>query len=204
MSRIPVALAVALALAAPVGAGVEVTVAGDRLDVHAARAPLSEVLDGLAGKTRMKVVYEGAAPRTLVSVSLTGRTPAEAVLGVLEGLGLDYALILNGAGTEVETLMIVGQGGPSAPHAASSGRAQPPAAPDDPGFDDAQPEDVEVARSKAEPHEVPPDPPTPAAPPQFGPVNPPARSYPTSPFAPGPPKALPPPPTPAPSPASNR
>src|SRR5688500_7884870 len=74
MGRFAVAAALAMVLAAPLSAGVEVTAAGDRLDVVAARAPLSEVLDGLARKTRMKVVYEGPKPQTLVTVELKDRT----------------------------------------------------------------------------------------------------------------------------------
>lgn len=107
--RFTVAAALALASATPLHAGVEITDSGGRLDLTAAQAPVSEVLDGLARKTRMKVVYEGGAPRTTVTIELKGRTPAEAVLGVLEGLGLNYALVLDVSGTEVETL-IVGSG----------------------------------------------------------------------------------------------
>ena len=114
MGRSLIAAALAL-LAAPASSGVEVTAADGHVDVSAAQAPLSDVLDHLARKTRMKVVYEGGAPRNPVTVELRGRTPAEAVIGVLEGLGLNYAIALDLSGTQVETLMIVGGGGMSSP-----------------------------------------------------------------------------------------
>jgi hypothetical protein len=209
MIRMPVAAALVLALAAPARGGVEVTAAGGRLDVRAAGAPVSEVLDGLARKTKMKVVYEGATPRALVSVDFAGRTPVEAVLGVLEGTGLDYALILNDAGTEVETLMIVGPGAPSAATRAAAPRggalqpdAQPDAPPDDVALDEQTPDEAEVVRQPRPGAHVVPEPPETAGP-KFGPVNPPAVTFPSSPFAPGAPKPQP-PPSPAPSPATNR
>jgi hypothetical protein len=110
MGRFPLAAALAL-LAAPLWAGVEITASDGRVDVTAAQAPLADVLDGLARKTRMKVVYDGATPRTPVTVDLRRRTPAEAVLEVLEGQGVNYMLALDISGTQVETLMIVGAGG---------------------------------------------------------------------------------------------
>ena len=122
MGHLGMAAALALALSTAVQADVEVTKSGDRLDVTADKAPVSEVLDGLARQTRMKVVYEGSVPRTPVTVELRGRTPAQAVLGVLEGLGLNYALVLDASGTQVETLMIVGAGAQTA----SAGSARLP------------------------------------------------------------------------------
>jgi hypothetical protein len=116
MVRIAVVLAFTFALATSARAGVEITTTGNRVDVTAAGVAVSEVLDGLARRTGMKVVYEGAAPRTPVTVDLRGRTLAAAVLGVLDGLGLNYALVLDPSGTTVETLMIVA----AAPRAATS------------------------------------------------------------------------------------
>ena len=125
MGRFTITAALAL-LSAPAQAGVEIIASDGRLDVSAAQAPLSDVLDGLARKTRMKVVYDGGIPRTPVTVELRGRTPAEAVLGVLEGLGLNYMLALDLSGTEVETLMIVGGGasGFSSPMGAAASTAR--------------------------------------------------------------------------------
>jgi hypothetical protein len=100
-------LAVGLVLAIPASADVKVRGSGPgQFDVHAAAAPLSEVLEKLAAETGMKVVYDGPAPRSLVNLDLSGRTPAQAVLGVLEGLGLNYALRLDATGDRVETLIL--------------------------------------------------------------------------------------------------
>ena len=204
MGRFPMAAVLALCLATPLRAGVEVTKSGDRLDVTAAQAPISEVLDGLARKTRMKIVYEGSAPRTPVTVELRGRTQAQAVLGVLEGLGLNYALVLDASGTEVETLMIVGTG----PRTASDGSAHPPRrgrAPhanlEDPVVESEEPSEGEggiplvpqespMAEENAKPE----------APAVARPPNP-ASAFPGSPFAPGPlPLATP---SPSPNPPSS-
>jgi hypothetical protein len=56
----------------------------------------------------MKVVYEGAPPRVLVNASIERRTAAQAVLSVLEGLGLNYAASLDATGTKVQMLMMSG------------------------------------------------------------------------------------------------
>ena len=198
------AAALSMMVSAPLQAGVEVTSAGDRLDVVAAQAPLSEVLDGLARKTRMKVVYEGPAPVTLVTVELRGRTPAEAVLGVLEGLGLNYALALDASGTEVQTLMIVSGGAPMASASAASvrparpgRRGAPHATPDDPVVESEEPVEVEAGIAPPVAPEVAKEEaakPKPSPPP--GPLNP-AGAFPVSPFAPGPSPWAP---TPSPSP----
>ncbi len=105
---------VALLVASAVSVRAEVTVraAAGRVDVTASAAPLADVLDRLARQTGMKVVYEGPAPRQLVSVSLLGRSPAEAVHDLLEGLGLNYALVGDSAGTGVQTLLMTGSQAP--------------------------------------------------------------------------------------------
>ena len=97
-----------LALASPSSAGIVVREAQGRIDVAAAAAPLADVLDRLARQTGMKVVYEGPAPRQLVTLSLVGRSPAEAVSAILEGQGLNYALILDATATRVEKLLVTG------------------------------------------------------------------------------------------------
>jgi hypothetical protein len=203
VGRLPMAAALALLLSTPLQAGVEVTATGGRLDVTAAQAPVSEVLDGLARKTRMKVVYEGPVPRTPVTVQLRGRTPAQAVLGVLEGLGLNYALVLDVSGTEVETLMIVGTGAPDAPAAPVPAaqnlrREVPRAIPEDTDVEGEEPSETE-ANMPGVPHDVPKvDESAKPAPAFVGPLNP--GGFPgAAPFAPGPPLVMP---SPSPSPLS--
>ena len=92
-------------------AAVEVQVEGDgRVSVRA-DAPASEVLDRLAARTGMKIVYEGAAPRVHVMVAFERRTPAEAVLMILEGLGVDHLMRLDATGKRPEMLMLSASNG---------------------------------------------------------------------------------------------
>ena len=129
--RVPwsgVAFLVALAL--PGRAEVTVRAAAGRVDITANASPLAEVLDRLAKQTGMKVVYEGPAPRQLVTVSLLGRSPAEAVHDLLEGQGLNYALLGDSAGTGVQTLLMTGT---TAPVASSSAAPHPSASMRRPG-----------------------------------------------------------------------
>lgn len=123
----PLVFVLALGLlpaAAP--AEVMIRVAGARVDVTATAAPLNEILDRLARQTGMKVVYEGPAPRQPVTISLQGRSPAEAVLGLLEGLGLNYALVGDTTGTKVQTLILAGVAAPSSATSRTSGSATTP------------------------------------------------------------------------------
>lgn len=122
-------LALALAiLAAPLGAEVDVRAVGGRIDVRASAAPLADVLARLSQQTGMNVIYDGPPPRQLVSATLERRTPAEAVLGILEGLGLNYAVALDSTGTRVQTLMMAG-GGATGAGGAPSPIPQPVPAP---------------------------------------------------------------------------
>ena len=201
MGRFAVAAALAFILSAPLHAGVEITSSDNRWDVTAAGAPVSEVLDGLARKTRMKVIYEGGTPRTLVTVELRGRTPAEAVLGVLEGLGLNYALVLDVSGTEVETLMIVGTGSVNtAPGSSGSstrvfgasrrGLRDPPRdIAEEPMVESEEPAEFEASPPVA--HDVPRvDEPAKPAPIMVGPLNPTGAFAGATPPVPGPPLVI--------------
>jgi hypothetical protein len=115
----------ALAPGAPGAAEVTVRVSGGRVDLTATAAPLGEVLDRLARQTGMKVVYEGPAPRHPVTLSIQGRTPAEAVLSVLEGSGVNFALVGDATGAGVQSLFVTGAAPASAPSAAPASRPSP-------------------------------------------------------------------------------
>ena len=123
---VPFALA-GLLLARPGASETEVRRTGDRFDVRATTAPLSEVLDRLARETGMKVTYDGPPPRARVSLALSGVTSVQAVVSVLEGQGLNYALRMDATSTRVDTLMIVGgaagPGAAPAPAPAAARRA---------------------------------------------------------------------------------
>ncbi len=118
-------------LAAPVAAEVTVRVVPatgttpSHVELTARAAPLSEVLDRLGRQIGMKVVYEGASPRQLVTLSLQGRSPADTVLGLLEGQGLNFALVSDATGVRVETLLVSGVAPSSGSSAAAATAARP-------------------------------------------------------------------------------
>jgi hypothetical protein len=124
----PAAALVGLALAAaPAAAEVAVRVSGGQVELTATAAPLADVLDRLARQTGMKVVYEGPAPRQLVTLSLHGRTPAETVLALFEGLGLNFALVADPSGARVQTLVVAGTAAASPPPSSPAKAGRPPA-----------------------------------------------------------------------------
>jgi len=110
--------------------------AGGRVSLQVGSAPLSEVLDRLARQTGMKVVYDGAPPRALVrGRHVEDVTPAEAVLNVLEGLGVGYALRFDPDGIRVDTLLVLGTAGVSGPRPVGAPPAlRPPVAPPGPSL----------------------------------------------------------------------
>ena len=106
MRTIPIALA-ALLSAPMLRAEVVVAVGSGRVDLTATSAPLADVLERLGLRTGMTVSYDGPPPRQAVSAALHQATPAEAVLSLLEGLGLSYAIQLGPRGTRVKSLLLV-------------------------------------------------------------------------------------------------
>jgi hypothetical protein len=154
--RWPLLVAVACA-AAPARADVQVHAANGRVDVRATAAPLSDVLDRLAKATGMKVTYDGAPQRVPVTLALTGQTPAGAVLSVLDGLGLNYALRMDLTGTRVETLMIAGTtsaspGGTSAaPPISRAAASYRPPEPQAEAEDEPEAEEEQEAEAPGEP-----------------------------------------------------
>ena len=178
---------------------VQVRLNGDLLDVVATAAPLQEVLAQLARQTGMKVVYDGPAPRTLLTVTLPQRTPVEAVLGLFEGLSLNYAIKTDPGGTHIDTLIVSGAPGASG-SAGRSPQPQPAQAlrPSAPQPAEPQPVEEEPEEQPVEQEEQPAQkaPPTPVPPFSFTePI--PGPGKPGSPFGAGQtgPLALPTPPT---------
>jgi hypothetical protein len=111
MGRAGLVAAIVFLGASAAGAEVMVRVSGDRVDVRATAAPLADVLDRLARQTGMAVVYEAPPPRQLVTIAFEGRSPTEAVLSLLEGQGLNYALVADPTGRRVATLVLSGTAG---------------------------------------------------------------------------------------------
>jgi hypothetical protein len=158
-------LALALLVPASPLAGSEVTVrvVEGRVDLSATAAPIADVLDRLSKQTGMKVVYEGAPPRQLVTVSFQGRTPADAILGLLEGQGLNYILMGDATGTRVQTLMMAGAAPVASSRPASaSAVSRVPNPPPASGPDAEEP--VAEPAEEDEPEPTPAAPPNPAIP----------------------------------------
>jgi hypothetical protein len=144
--RTRVAFTAAALLAASVGgADTDVRGSGDKVEVHATAAPLTEVLDRVARQTGMKVAYDGPQPRARVSLNLPPVTPTQAVLSILEGQGLNFALRMDPTGTRIETLLLV----------AGSGTAAAAAAPPLPARPEMGPRMFEREAEPPEPDEVP-------------------------------------------------
>jgi hypothetical protein len=94
------------------------------LTIRAQAAPLEDVLTRVAAVAGSKVVYGGAPPRGLVSAELRRQAPADAVVALLAGQGVDFAMQLDARGRQIETIFIAGARDPGAPEA---GRAKPSA-----------------------------------------------------------------------------
>ena len=88
-------------------ANVEVHVSAGRVDLKLPGAPLSEVLERLSKALNFKLVREEGVPDPfLPALEFKGRTPVEAVLGVLDGQGLNYAITMDASGLAVESLFL--------------------------------------------------------------------------------------------------
>jgi hypothetical protein len=109
-------------LAANAAADVKVTRHGTRMDIAVSKATVAEILDTISKETGMKVIFDGPRPPREITKSVADRTPADAVLGILEGEGLNFAVILNPAGTQIETLLVTGPA-PVKPAPAGAGPA---------------------------------------------------------------------------------
>lgn len=121
-ARIAILLAATLAGAGVANAQVQVRSGDDGIAVSASDATLAEVLESIARAIDAELVYEGPPPTRRVTFSVVGRTPAELMLRVLDGEGIDYALQLDAAGRSVAKLVI-------ASTASASGARRPPPAP---------------------------------------------------------------------------
>jgi hypothetical protein len=133
MGRMPLALAAgSLALLAPAAvAQVLINPSNGKVSIRAAGQSVSSLLDQLARQTGMKVEYEKSPPSQSVTLSLDDRTAPQAIVALLDGLNIPYALSLSPDGHSVQTLVIADV---SPPPAASRGRvgreAFSPQAPD--------------------------------------------------------------------------
>lgn len=119
-------LALGLLMASNCGGGVDVRVAPDKtLDLEAKNAPISSVLECLSERAGFKMVMEpGIATTQPVTISLSRRTPAQALVGVLDGLLLNYAFSSDRTGAQVLMLLVSGRAA-RAPGQATPGAGAP-------------------------------------------------------------------------------
>jgi hypothetical protein len=180
-------LASALILAALPGetANVEVHVSGDRVDLKTPGAQLSEVLTRLSGALGFKLTREdGVADPYLPALELKNRTEVEAVLGVLDGQGLNYVITMDASGATVESLLLTA----TKPTADAPSTARPLLPPGLPGS-------ARFPRMPTQPPE-PSDDSNAAEPPDFTPPDEEPPAAPAAPEAPPSPAATPPGPRP--------
>lgn len=120
-------LAWLLATACATGVDVRLTPTG-MIDLDVKAAPLSAVLECLAQQTGIKYVAErGAMPRQQLTLSLRDRTEVQTIYGLLEGLGLNYAMSTDPSGTRVQMLLLSTSGGTGSPRPVT---APPPPEPE--------------------------------------------------------------------------
>ncbi len=104
-------LATALALLGNTGASEpEIRAAGGEVTIRARNLPLSQILDRLSQATGMDLTYEGARPTTPVTVSVEGISEVEAILKLMEGLGVSYVFRTDASGQRVDLLIVSGAG----------------------------------------------------------------------------------------------
>jgi hypothetical protein len=101
----------------------EVRAAGGEVTIHARNLPLSQILDRLARATGMDLTYDGARPGIPVTLNVENVSQTEAVLRLMEGLGISYVLRTDASGQRVDLLVVSGEGAGTGPLMASS---QPP------------------------------------------------------------------------------
>jgi len=182
--RLPASLAALFAVAASsLHAEVEVRVTGDRVSLRAVSAPVSEILDRLASQTGMKLVYDAPPPRQLLTATIEQRTAPEAVLCILEGLGLNYALVMDRAGARVEQLLVLGAAAP-APARPTTPAPPPPRRPPPMAAEELEPEEAAEEIPETPGGEAAEDEESTAATPTTGPPAPVPPEYPSSTFTP--------------------
>src|SRR5512134_3286329 len=151
---VPVLAGAALLTASGASAQVVVNPSSGRVSIRASGQAVSTLLDQLAQKTGMAVDYEKSPPRQTVSLTLEDRTPAQAVVAILEGLNIPYALSLTADGLNVQTLVIADASAPPKGARPRVGRETSMAPPDEPQAGDApteQPDPTQVEPQQEEP-----------------------------------------------------
>jgi hypothetical protein len=106
---------------------VEVVASGGRITVRAERLPLHQLLDRIATATGMTVTYEGSRPTAPITFDVENLTEIDAILRLMEGLGISYVLRTDQTGEGVDLLIITGAGaGPLLASVTPSQHVDPP------------------------------------------------------------------------------
>jgi hypothetical protein len=109
----------AVPAALPPAGSLEVDARAGHVSVRAHRVPLNRILDRLARETGMKVTYEAAPPSQPVTATFDHLEPRDAVIRLMEGLGVPYVFRTDVSGRRVDTLIVSDSG--SGTNRASSG-----------------------------------------------------------------------------------
>src|SRR5215210_4782897 len=102
LQAIPPAIAPGL----PPAGTLEVDARGGQVTIRAHKVPLNRILERLAQQTGMKVTYESSAPSLQVTTTLEHLAPRDAVVQLMEGLGVPYVFRTDVSGRRVETLLV--------------------------------------------------------------------------------------------------
>src|SRR4051812_21826120 len=87
-------------------ADLEVRAASGTVTIHARNLPLSQILDRLAAATGMTLSYEGTRPSAPVTLSIDDVPESEAVVRLMEGLGVSYVFRTDPSGRHVDQLIL--------------------------------------------------------------------------------------------------
>ena len=100
--------------------GLEIEVDGGLVTVRAQKMPLNRILDRLAQQTGMKITYESTPPSQPVTATLESLPIRDAVVRLMEGLGIPYVFRTDVSGRRVETLFVSDPSGASRTTTAST------------------------------------------------------------------------------------
>jgi hypothetical protein len=148
---------------------IEIQTGSGWVSITADEAPLVEVLQRLAGAVGMKLVYGGTPPVRPVSVALVRQPASDAVIALLSGQGIDFALRRDGTEATAFTLFVAGatEGASPLPDAVAAPNAADPAPAEEEVDEPENPIDLPevdpIAETASEPPEEPVPAPRPAA-----------------------------------------
>jgi hypothetical protein len=99
------------------------------LTIHCADAPLLGLLEQVKAATGMTLIVEGPAASTRLTAQVNGLPVSQAIPRLLEGTGIDYALVADPRDLRRVATLYVGAGKGAAPAGAGTGPAAPPSRP---------------------------------------------------------------------------